>query len=407
VAAVVAGERLRIVAGLIRATGDWDLAEDSFQDVAERALRRWPLEGVPANPAAWLTVAAQRRATDVLRRRRTERGALQEVGSMAGQAGSRPDAEDEGTFGDDRLRLLFACCHPALPLAGRVALTLRTVLGRPTRDIAQAFLVSEATMSQRILRARSKIANAGISLRVPESHRLAERMDGVRAVIYLLFSDGYPASDADPSRDAIALEAIELAGLVSRLLPDDDEMHALRALMLLQQSRRDARTDSAGEVLTMEEQDRARWDMAFIRDGMDALAAAQASGRPSGPYRIQATMAAVHATAPSAAATDWATVVDLYDQLLAVRCSPVISLNRAVAIAFRDGAPAGLDALAAVQATGELDEYPLLPMVRADLLRRAARPGEALEAYREALDRTPPGPERRLIERRIRDLTGR
>ena len=279
-ARVVAGERLRIVAGLIRATGDWDLAEDSFQDVAERALRRWPLDGVPANPAAWLTVAAHRRATDVLRRRRTEREALQEVEAMAGLAGPRQDGEDEGPYGDDRLRLLFACCHPALPLAGRVALTLRTVLDRPTRDIARAFLVSEATMSQRILRARFKIANAGISLRVPPRHRLAERLDGVRAVIYMLFSDGYPASDADPSRDAIALEAIELAGLVSRLLPDDDETHALRALMLFQQSRRDARTDAAGEVLTMEEQDRARWDRALIGAGEDALAAAEASGTP-------------------------------------------------------------------------------------------------------------------------------
>ncbi len=406
VASVVAAERLRIVAGLIRTTRDWDLAEDAFQDATERALRRWPPDGIPVNPGAWLTVAAHRRATDMLRRRGTEQEATRALEVSHRMSAPRDDAEDEGPFGDDRLRLLFACCHPALPLAGRVALTLRTVLDRPTRDIARAFLVSEATMSQRLLRTRTKITHAGISLRVPEAHRIPERMAGVRAVIYLLFTDGYPSSDADPLREAIAEEAIELAALVSRLVPDDDETHALLALMLLQQSRRDARTDADGELLTMEEQDRTRWDQARIRMGLRSLAEASATGRPAGPYRLQAAIAALHATAPTASDTDWAGIVALYDELLMLHASPVVALNRAVAIAFRDGPTAGLSALAPLEADGRLSDYPLLTTVRADLLRRLGDERAALGAYRSALERTTASPERRLIERRIRELGG-
>ncbi len=404
VAATVATERLGIVAGLIRTTHDWELAEDSVQDAVERALQRWPVDGIPANPGGWLRVTAQRRATDVLRRRRVEQDAVAEVEAMTGTTAPRPDPEDEGPYGDDRLRLLFACCHPALPLGGRVALTLRTVLGRSIRDIARVFLVSEATMSQRILRTRTKIEHAGISLRVPEPHRLPERMAGVRTVLYLLFTDGYPTTDADPLRDEVAREAIDLAGLVSRLLPDDDETHALRALMLLQQSRRAARTDDAGEPLTMDEQDRSRWDQGAIADGLDALERARATGRPAGPYRLQAEIAARHATAPTAAETDWAAIVVLFDELLAFQASPVAALNRAVAVAFRDGPIAGLEALDAVMAAGGAHDVALVTTIRADLLRRAGRLDDARTAFREAHALTPDGPERRLLARRLREL---
>jgi RNA polymerase sigma-70 factor (ECF subfamily) len=403
-AAAVAAERLGIVAGLIRATRDWELAEDSVQDAIERALQRWPADGIPANPGGWLRVTAQRRATDVLRRRHIEQGAVEQVEAMTVMTTPRPDPEDEGPYGDDRLRLLFACCHPALPLGGRVALTLRTVLGRPIRDIARVFLVSEATMSQRILRTRTKIQHAGISLRVPEPHRLAERMTGVRAVIYLLFTDGYPTTEADPLRDEVAREAIDLAGLVSRLLPDDDETHALRSLMLFQQSRRAARTDEAGEPLTMEEQDRSRWDQRSIGDGLEALDRARATDRPAGPYRLQAEIAALHATATRADATDWVAIVRLFDALLALQPSPVVALNRAVAIAFRDGPVVGLGALDAVEAAGGSLDAALVTTIRADLLRRAGRVDEARAAFRDAHATTPDGPERRLIARRIREL---
>lgn len=404
VAATVAAERLGIVAGLIRTTHDWELAEDSVQDAIERALQRWPGDGIPANPGGWLRVTAQRRATDVLRRRRTEQGVVEEVEAMTWTTAPRPDPEDEGPYGDDRLRLLFACCHPALPLGGQVALTLRTVLGRSIRDIARVFLVSEATMSQRILRTRTKIQHAGISLRVPEPHRLAERMAGVRAVIYLLFTDGYPTTDADPLRDEVAREAIDLAGLVSRLLPDDDETHALRALMLFQQSRRAARTDDAGEPVTMEEQDRSRWDRALIDDGLDALERARTTDRPAGPYRLQAEIAALHATAPAADATDWPAIVVLFDALRVVQPSPVVALNRAVAIAFRDGATAGLEALDTVVAAGGPLDAALVTTIRADLLRRAGRNDEARAVFQDAYAATPDGPERRLIARRLREL---
>ncbi len=398
-------ERLRIVATLIRITGDWELAEDCVQDAVERALSRWPEEGVPDNPAAWLTTTARRRALDVLRRRRTEQEKLREVQAMAELESGLENGEDPSAYGDDRIKLLFACCHPALPLAGRVALTLKTVSGLSTREIARAFLVSEPTMGQRLLRTRNKIANAGISFRVPEPHRLAERTAGVMSVIYLVFNEGYAATEGETRRTDLAAEAVELAGLVAELLPEDDEVHGLRALLLLQHSRRSTRTDAAGELVTLEEQDRSRWDRQQISTGLDALATARASGRPAGYYRLQAEIAAVHATAASASDTDWPRIVAAYDALLQLRPSPIVRLNRTVAVGLRDGPEAGLVLLAELETGGELDGYPLLPAVRADQLRRAGRLEDAAAAYRQAIEVAGTEPERRLMERRLREVT--
>jgi RNA polymerase sigma-70 factor (ECF subfamily) len=407
VARAVAEERLRIVASLVRATGDFDLAEDCVQDAVERALEHWSRDGVPDNPAAWLTTTARRRAMDVLRRRSTEHDKLRELQVLADTAadvtGSDSSDPYAAAYGDDRLRLLFTCCHPALPMAGRVALTLRTVAGLSTREVARAFLVPEATMSQRLLRTKNKIAHAGIGFRVPEPHRLAERTAGVLAVVYLVFNEGYGATEGDGFRDDLAVEAVELSGLVARLLPGDDEALGLRALLLLQHSRRAARTDAAGDLVPMEEQDRSRWDRALVADGLVALAEARATGRAPGYYRLQAEIAAVHATATDAAATDWHRVVVGYDSLLALHSSPVLALNRAVALGFRDGPAAGLAALDAV--APDLAGYPLVPAVRADLLRRSGRIDEAVTAYGEALALAPTEAERRFARRRLDELT--
>ena len=404
----MAEERLRIVASLVRATGDFDLAEDSLQDAVERALAHWPRDGVPGNPAAWLTTTARRRALDVLRRRSTERAKLHEVQVLAVTAADLTGAGDNDpyavAYGDDRLRLLFTCCHPALPLAGRVALTLRTVAGLSTREVARALLVPEATMSQRLLRTKNRIANTGIGFRVPEPHRLAERTAGVLAVVYLLFNEGYAATEGQGFRDDLATEAVELSGLVARLLPGDDEALGLRALLLLQHSRRAARTDAAGDLVPMDEQDRTSWDTALVAAGLAALAEARATGRPPGYYRLQAEIAALHTTAPSAADTDWHRVAVAYDALLHLHPSPVVALNRAVAVGFCDGPAAGLVALEDV--APELPGYPLVPAVRADLLRRLGRVDEAVAAYGEMLAQAPTEAERRFARRRLRELTG-
>ncbi len=405
-AATIAGERLRIVATLIRITGDWDLAEDCVQDAVERALRRWPRDGTPDNPAAWLTTTAHRRALDVLRRRRTETDKLAELTDWAERAEAAGGDLDPygGVYRDDQLRLLFTCCHPALPLAGRVALTCKTVGGLSTREVARAFLVSEATMGQRLLRAKNKIAHAGIRLKVPPPDRLAERTAGVLAVIYLIFNEGY--SGAEPERARLAGEAVRLAGLVASVLPDDDEVHGLRALLLLQHARRAARTDPAGELVPMEDQDRSRWDLAMIRSGLASLEVARGWSRPAGPYRLQAEIAAVHATAPDAGSTDWARIVRCYDALLEQHPSPVIALNRAVALGYRDSPVAGLAALAEVTASAELADYPLLPAVRAGLLRLAGQSELAAAAYREAIEIAHNPAERRFLQRRLAELGG-
>ncbi len=399
----VAAERLRIVATLIRVTGEWELAEDCVQDAVERALIRWPRDGIPDNPAAWLTTTSRRRALDVLKRRRIEQDKLRELETLAeGSAASLPSQDDP--LDDDQLGLLFACCHPALPMQGRVALTLKTVAGLSTQQIARAFLVSEATMGQRLLRTRTKIAHAGISLRVPEPHRIDDRTAGVLAVIYLVFNEGYAPTDDGAFRDDLSAEALHLADLVAQLLPGDDEVLSLRALLLLQHARRDARVDSAGELVTLEEQDRGRWDRVRIAAGLESLAAARATERPPRAYRLQAEIAALHATAADAASTDWPRIVVAYDALLALRPSPVVALNRAVAVAMATGPEAGLDALAELDATA-LADYPLLPAVRADLLRRAGLRREAADAYLDAIAEARTEPERRLLRRRLTEVT--
>jgi RNA polymerase sigma-70 factor (ECF subfamily) len=308
-----------------------------------------------------------------------------------------------GPYDDDRLRLLFACCHPALPLAGRVALTLKVVTGLSTREIARAFLVSEATMSQRLLRTKGKIERAGIALRVPPADQLDDRVGSVLTVVYLLFNEGYSATEGEPLRDSLAREAISLAEVLVALLPDHDEVRSLLALMLLQHSRRTTRYVD-GELVPLEEQDRARWDRASIEAGLGMLAAI-GTGTP-GPYRLQAVIAALHATAPTATATDWSRIVRVYDGLLALRGDdPVIELNRLIAIGFRDGPGAALEALPAIEAA--LEGYPLLPAVRADLLRRAGRHAESAAAFRDAIDVASTDAQRRFLERRLREVSER
>jgi RNA polymerase sigma-70 factor, ECF subfamily len=397
ITSVVAAERTRMIAGLIRLTGDWDLAEDCVQDAVERALVHWPQEGMPRSPAAWLTTAGRNRALDVLRRRQTERAKLQQRAIMDEMGrDSTSQAEPES---DDRLRLILTCCHPAPPLDGQVALTLKTVAGLSTAEIARAFLVSEPTMSQRLLRTKRKISNAGIPYRVPPDELLAERTAGVLAVVYLIFNEGYGQQE-----DYLAAEALRLARLLVDLMPGEDEARGLLALVAFQMSRRSTRFDARGDLVPMEEQDRSRWDAVLIEEGNWHLRRAASSGRSPGPYRLQAHIAACHSTAAAAEATVWGTIVTLYDALLAAQPSPVIALNRAIAIGFRDGYEAGLAALDALDAKA-LTGYYLLPAARADFLRRLGRSDEARRAYQTALELAPAGqPEQRLLQRRLAEL---
>ncbi len=402
----VAEQRLPTVSGLIRLTGDWELAADCFSDAVERALRRWPEDGVPDNPAAWLTTTAHRRAVDVLRRRRVEGEKLRALSLPDPVDIGSPGPETDpyaGTYRDDVLRLVFTACHPALPQAGRVALTLRTVAGMSVRQIARAFLVSESTMGRRLTRTRDKIAHAGIRFDVPPPHRMAERTAGALAVIYLIFNEGYSTPVVDDEQD-LADEAVRLAQVLAGVLPDDDEVHGLLALLLFQHARRSARLDADGELVPLPEQDRARWDAEMIARGRIELAAARNSGRPPGWYRIQAEIAAAHVGAPAASGTDWHAVVAGYDRLLQISESPVVALNRAVALGFRDGPETGLTAVESAVEGGALDGYPLLPAVRADLLRRSGRAAEAAEQYRLAIDLAGSEPERRFLQRRLADL---
>lgn len=401
-AAALRAERLKVVATVVRVTGDWDLAEDCVQDAVEKALARWPTEGVPDNPAAWLSTAARRRAIDVWRRRQNEADKLRQQAALADIEQALVADAGIGPYADDRLKMLFACCHPALPLAGRVALTLRAVAGLSVREVARAFLTSENTMGQRLLRTRSKIANAGIAFRVPEPHRLAERVDGVLAVVYLVYNEGYAAGAGEYLRDDLTAEALELAALVVELLPEHGEARALHALLLLQQSRRAARLDADGELLTIDEQDRRRWDREMVARGLGELAAAAGLDAAPGWYARQARIAALHATAPAAEATDWNAIVAEYDALTELRPSPVVTLNRAVAVGFRDGPEAGLAALAALG--DELEGYPLVAAVRADLLRRAGRSAEAIAAYGQAIATANTDAERRQLQRRLASL---
>jgi RNA polymerase sigma-70 factor (ECF subfamily) len=380
-------EWARIVAGLIRTTGDWNLAEDAASDAFATALVRWGRDGVPPNPGAWLALTARNRAIDLLRRAANERTKL------ATAAVTEAAQEQQGEV-DDRLRLIFTCCHPALALPAQVALTLRTVAGLEVADIARAFLVSESTMEQRLVRARRKIANAAIPYQVPPPELLEERLAGVLAVIYLTFNQGYSSA----TDDALAATAIALARQLVELMPNESEARGLLALLVVQHSRRDARRDADGVLLTIEEQDRRRWRRSEIADASRQLRAARARG----PYVLQAEIAECHATAQSAAATRWDRIVGLYDELLAVSPSPVIELNRAIALGMRDGPDAGLAALDDL--APRLGGFRLLPAARADLLARAGRSDESIAAYRAAIDLTEDPNERAQLARRLSTL---
>jgi RNA polymerase sigma-70 factor (ECF subfamily) len=407
VAAAFRAEWGQVVATLIGLTGDWDLAEECAQDAFALALQRWPRDGIPNRPGAWLTTTARNRAIDRLRREAVGAAKLREVAMLSGVDGPSSDdgpRDDESGVPDDRLRLMFTCCHPALAFESQVALTLRTLAGLGTAEIARAFLVPEQTMSKRLVRAKQKIRNAGIPYRVPPAHLLPERTTAVLGVLYLLFNEGYTASaGAALVRQGLSGEAIRLARVLWALMPDEPESAGLLALMLLHDARRATRVDGAGELVTLEHQDRGRWDGAEIAEGVEVLDRALRRGRP-GPYQVQAAIAACHATAPAAADTDWPQIAALYGQLILFVPSPVVELNRAVAVAQSEGPAAGLVLVDRLAASGELAGYHLLQATRADLLRRLGRTGEATDAYRQALDLVATGTERRYLTRRLAEL---
>jgi RNA polymerase sigma-70 factor, ECF subfamily len=402
--AVYRSESRHVLATLIRLLGDFDAAEEALHDAFTVAVEQWARDGVPANPRAWLVSTGRFKAIDAMRRRARFDASLTELAKQLESSTSDAEEWDEEGVEDDRLRLIFTCCHPALPSDAQIAMTLREVCGLTTDEIARAFLTRPSTVAQRIVRAKAKIRDARIPYVVPSETDLPDRLDAVLRVVYLVFNEGYSASSGESlTRPDLSGEAIRLGRLLVELLPEPEAV-GLLALMLLHDSRRAARTSPTGELILLDDQDRSLWNRDQIAEGASLVKRALSSRR-IGPYTLQAAIAAVHAEAPNAAATDWARIVGLYDVLVQADPSPVVELNRAVAVAMRDGPLAGLELIDAILARGDLGHYHLAHAARADLCRRLGRTAEARASYDRALGLTKQEPERRFLERRLAELS--
>jgi RNA polymerase sigma-70 factor (ECF subfamily) len=396
-------ESRRVYATLVRLLGDFDLAEDALHDAFAAALIQWPQDGIPANPRAWLVSTGRFKAIDGIRRRARFDASLATLAEQIDEGTDDFAAVDDDSIEDDRLRLIFTCCHPALSPDARIALTLREVCGLTTEEIARAFITAPSTLAQRIVRAKSKIRDANIPYQVPTPDELPERLDGVLRVIYLVFNEGYsPSTGESVTRADLSGEAIRLARLLVDLLPEPEAI-GLLALMLLHESRREARADQNGDVILLDDQDRSLWRHDLIEEGTELVERALRSGEV-GQYTLQAAISAVHSEAATPGSTDWAQIVNLYDVLNGIDPSPVVALNRAVAVAMRDGPEIGLELIDGILAAGSLDDYYLAHSARAEMCRRIGRAGDARISYERALSLTEQGPERRFLERRLLEL---